>query len=64
MSSSLKMISFVSCRKALSVQAFVVRHSTPAPEAMLTKASMAKDGNFCSTHRYLARFDPNGSGFT
>ena len=41
MSSSLKVISLVSCRKALSVRAFTVRHSTLAPEAMLTKSSVA-----------------------
>ena len=41
MSSSLKVISLVSCRKALSVRASAVRHSTPTPEAMLTKASVA-----------------------
>ena len=53
-SSSLKMISFVSGRKALSVRASVVRHSTSTLEAMLTKASVAKDGNFCLTRGYLA----------
>ena len=41
MSSSLKVISLVSYRKALSTLVSVARHSTPAPEAMLTRASVA-----------------------
>ena len=41
MSSLLKVISLVSCRKALSALISTARHSTLAPEAMLTKASVA-----------------------
>ena len=41
MSSSLKMILFVSYKKALSTLASADKHSTPALEAMLTKAFVA-----------------------
>ena len=39
-SSLLNVISVDSCRRALSSVVFADRHSTPAPEAMLTKASV------------------------
>lgn len=41
MSSSLIVISLVSCKKTLLVRASAVRHSTPTLEAILTKAFMA-----------------------
>ena len=41
MSSLLIVISLVSCKKALLALVFATRHSTPAPEPMPTRASMA-----------------------
>ena len=41
MSSSLNVISVDSCKRALSYGIFADKHSTPAPEAMLTRHSVA-----------------------
>ena len=41
MSSSLNMIFVDSCKRALSSGIFADKHSTPTPEVMLTRASVA-----------------------
>ena len=40
MSSSLRVISLMSCRKALSALVSTAKHSTPTLEVMLTQASV------------------------
>ena len=56
MSSSLKVISLVSCRKALSALISTARHSTLAPVAMLTKASMAILHSLAVSFNWLNKF--------
>ena len=56
MSSSLKMILFVSYKKALSTLASANKHSTPALEAMLTKAFVAILRSFNVNSNWSNRF--------
>lgn len=56
MSSSLKIISLLSCRKALLVRASAVRHSFPTPKTMHIKASVAILHLFVVSSNCLTKF--------
>ena len=56
MFSSLNVISFTSCKRALSSVAFDVKHSIPAPKAMLTKAFVAILHSFTVSPNWSNRF--------
>ena len=56
MFSSLKMISFVSCKKALSALASADKHSTPAPKAMLTRAFVANSSLIYCVFQLIKQF--------
>ena len=55
-SSLLNVIYVDSCRRALSSGIFTNRHSTPAPEVMLTKASVAIFLSFAVSPNWSNRF--------
>ena len=56
MSSSLNVISVDSCKRALSFGISADKHSTPAPEAMLTRASVAIFLSFVVSPSWLNKF--------
>ena len=56
MSSSLKVISLVSCRKVLSALVSTARHSTPVLEAILTKAFVAILRSLALSSSWLNKF--------